>query len=207
MAKETKAQRETVERVMCEWKEGKLETSRGTPVKSQRQAVAIALHEADASRDETPAKNHKNLAVTKARERKSEETRASLYEGGDKNVHTPSGVRLSARFVQWARGHGERPAMAEVAPEQRILRITASADASQVSVSVIDNGHGIAPDVAERLFSPFFSTKAEGMGMGLSICRTAIEFHGGTLTHAPNPGGGTVFTFSLPRQDAVAELQ
>lgn len=95
-------------------------------------------------------------------------------------------------------------AMAEVAPEQRVLRITASADAAQVSVSVIDKGHGIAPDVAERLFSPFFSTKAEGMGMGLSICRTAIEFHGGTLTHAPNPGGGTVFTFSLPRPSAAA---
>ncbi|MEN3274689.1 MAG: two-component system, LuxR family, sensor histidine kinase DctS [Massilia sp.] len=98
-------------------------------------------------------------------------------------------------------------AMAEAPPEHRVLRITASADPSQVSVSVIDHGHGIAPDVAERLFSPFFSTKAEGMGMGLSICRTAIEFHGGTLTHTPNPGGGTIFTFSLPRQDAAAELK
>ncbi|MCC2960859.1 PAS domain S-box protein [Massilia sp. IC2-278] len=95
-------------------------------------------------------------------------------------------------------------AMAEVPPERRVLRIAADADAAQVSVSVIDNGHGIPPDVAERLFSPFFSTKAEGMGMGLSICRTAIEFHGGTLTHAPNPGGGTVFTFSLPRRDVAA---
>jgi two-component system sensor histidine kinase DctS len=90
-------------------------------------------------------------------------------------------------------------AMAGIAPEQRILHINAAADARQVSVSVTDHGHGIAPDVAARLFSPFFSTKAEGMGMGLSICRTAIEFHGGTLTHAPNEGGGTVFTFSLPR--------
>jgi two-component system sensor histidine kinase DctS len=93
-------------------------------------------------------------------------------------------------------------AMQAVDPERRVLRIAAGvtpgADAQrQVAVSVIDNGHGIAPDVAERLFSPFFSTKAEGMGMGLSICRTAIEFHGGTLTHAANPGGGTVFTFTL----------
>ena len=95
-------------------------------------------------------------------------------------------------------------AMAGVPPARRILRIAAAADAAQVSVSVIDHGHGIAPDVAERLFSPFFSTKAEGMGMGLSICRTAIEFHGGTLTHAPNPAGGTIFTFSLPRRDAAA---
>jgi two-component system sensor histidine kinase DctS len=87
-----------------------------------------------------------------------------------------------------------------VAPERRVLRIEARAAAGQVAMSVIDNGHGIAPEVAERLFSPFFSTKAEGMGMGLSICRTAIEFHGGTLTHADNPGGGTVFTFTLPQQ-------
>jgi two-component system sensor histidine kinase DctS len=90
--------------------------------------------------------------------------------------------------------------MQDLAPERRVLRIEASARDGQVSVAVIDNGHGIPPEVAERLFSPFFSTKAEGMGMGLSICRTAIEFHGGTLTHAPNPGGGTVFTFTLPQK-------
>jgi two-component system, LuxR family, sensor histidine kinase DctS len=87
-------------------------------------------------------------------------------------------------------------------PERRVLRIEARAHDGQVSVSVIDSGHGIAPEVAERLFSPFFSTKAEGMGMGLSICRTAIEFHGGTLTHAANPDGGTVFTFTLPKAQA-----
>ena len=89
-------------------------------------------------------------------------------------------------------------AMQDVAPERRLLRIAAFHVAGQVTVAVIDHGHGIAPEVAERLFSPFFSTKAEGMGMGLSICRTAIEFHGGTLTHAANPGGGTIFQFALP---------
>jgi two-component system sensor histidine kinase DctS len=88
-------------------------------------------------------------------------------------------------------------AMQDIDPERRVLRIAAARSEDGVSVSVIDNGHGIPPEVAERLFSPFFSTKAEGMGMGLSICRTAIEFHGGTLTHADNPGGGTVFTFTL----------
>jgi two-component system, LuxR family, sensor histidine kinase DctS len=94
-------------------------------------------------------------------------------------------------------------AMQAIDPERRILRIAAAGSQGQVAVSVIDNGHGIPPEVAERLFSPFFSTKAEGMGMGLSICRTAIEFHGGTLTHAANPGGGTIFTFTL--QEAQAE--
>ncbi|MFM9434890.1 two-component system, LuxR family, sensor histidine kinase DctS [Janthinobacterium sp. CG_23.3] len=91
-------------------------------------------------------------------------------------------------------------AMQHVAPERRVMRIEARYDAAlaQVALAVIDQGHGIAADVAERLFSPFFSTKAEGMGMGLNICRTAIEFHGGTLSHAANPDGGTIFTFALP---------
>ena len=88
--------------------------------------------------------------------------------------------------------------MQNVAPERRILRIEARLVHDHVWVEVIDHGHGISSEVAERLFSPFYSTKAEGMGMGLSICRTAIEFHGGTLTHRANPEGGTVFSFSLP---------
>jgi hypothetical protein len=79
MARESRAQRETVERVMREWKTGDLESSRGTPVKSQRQAVAIALHEAGESRHETPAKNRRNLKRTKAREAKAGETHAELY--------------------------------------------------------------------------------------------------------------------------------
>jgi len=91
-------------------------------------------------------------------------------------------------------------AMANVPAGRRVLRIEALYDsaAGQVAVSVIDRGHGIPQEVAERLFSPFFSTKAEGMGMGLNICRTAIEFHGGTLTHRDNPPHGTIFTFTLP---------
>ena len=96
-------------------------------------------------------------------------------------------------------------AMAAVPSARRILRVTAELTrnddgAESVTVSVIDQGHGIAEEVAARLFSPFFSTKAEGMGMGLNICRTTIEFHGGTLTYTDNPAGGTIFRFSLPAQ-------
>lgn len=98
-------------------------------------------------------------------------------------------------------------AMQDAAPERRILRISAALEEESPSpnivVSVTDYGHGISVDVAKRLFSPFFSTKAEGMGMGLNICRTAIEFHGGTLTHRDNPQGGTIFRFSLPVGEAV----
>ncbi len=93
-------------------------------------------------------------------------------------------------------------AMQDIAPCRRLLRIAATCEQGQVCVAVIDQGHGIAPEVAERLFSPFFSTKAEGMGMGLSVCRSAVEFHGGSLKHAANPDGGTIFSFSLPAQAA-----
>ncbi|GAC1409222.1 MAG: PAS domain S-box protein [Burkholderiaceae bacterium] len=93
-------------------------------------------------------------------------------------------------------------AMETITPSQRVLRIHATLDAADaapsVRICVMDRGHGIAPEVAGRLFSPFFSTKAEGMGMGLNICRTTIEFHGGQLHYRANAGGGTVFEFGLP---------
>ncbi|MES2742360.1 MAG: ATP-binding protein [Pseudomonadota bacterium] len=90
-------------------------------------------------------------------------------------------------------------AMQDVAPERRVMCVRASvADSAHVTVAVADLGHGIDAQEAARLFSPFYSTKAEGMGMGLNICRTAIEFHGGQLRHHPNRPHGTVFTFTLP---------
>ncbi|MFX7858421.1 ATP-binding protein, partial [Acinetobacter baumannii] len=58
---------------------------------------------------------------------------------------------------------------------------------------VADTGPGISPDVADRLFQPFITTKENGMGVGLSICRTIVESHGGRIVALPNAGGGTVF--------------
>lgn len=86
---------------------------------------------------------------------------------------------------------------------EREIQIGAFRYGSALEVEITDNGPGIPEEVAARLFSPFFSTKAEGMGMGLNICRTIIEFHGGQLNFRPNPKGGTIFSFTLP---AVSEL-
>ena len=61
-----------------------------------------------------------------------------------------------------------------------------------------DCGVGIAPEVAQQLFTPFFTTRAEGMGLGLSMCRTVVEQHGGVLAYEPHAPRGTVFTFTLP---------
>jgi two-component system sensor histidine kinase DctS len=73
------------------------------------------------------------------------------------------------------------------------------------TIEVMDQGTGIAPEVANRLFDPFTSTKAEGMGMGLNICRSIIELHRGQLTHQPRPGGGTIFTITLPAVSGTLE--
>jgi two-component system, LuxR family, sensor kinase FixL len=83
--------------------------------------------------------------------------------------------------------------------EKRELVIsTAPAPGHSVAINVADTGSGIAPEIGAQLFQPFVTTKRQGMGIGLSISRTIIEAHGGTIATRPNPGGGTVFSFTLP---------
>jgi two-component system sensor kinase FixL len=74
----------------------------------------------------------------------------------------------------------------------------APADREMIEVRVIDTGSGISGDVAVQLFQPFFTTKAHGLGVGLSICKTIIDAHGGKIGTSANPGGGTIFYFTLP---------
>ena len=73
-----------------------------------------------------------------------------------------------------------------------------------VEFSVADRGPGIPPEVAQQLFTPFYTTKAEGMGLGLSLCRTVVEQHGGFLGFEPSPPQGTIFRFTLPVESGVA---
>lgn len=100
-------------------------------------------------------------------------------------------------------------AMAEApatAASRRELTVTAEVTGEEVEVAVADTGPGLPAGVAGRLFEPFVTTRRDGMGIGLSICRTIIEAHGGRLWAMPNPGGGgTVFRFSLPAHQAPRE--
>ncbi|NLY34898.1 MAG: PAS domain S-box protein [Alcaligenaceae bacterium] len=80
--------------------------------------------------------------------------------------------------------------------EADTLYVNAYLHDKQIEVRVVDRGHGLKEP--ERLFEPFFSTKSEGLGMGLNICRTIIESHHGRLWAEANPGGGTIFRFLLP---------
>lgn len=74
-------------------------------------------------------------------------------------------------------------------------------DENFVKVSVIDRGHGLADDAEEKLFTPFYTTKADGMGIGLTVCHSIIQSHGGRLTFQRHPEGGTIFEFTMPIAD------
>jgi len=90
-------------------------------------------------------------------------------------------------------------AVRELPPERRAVRVaTALEPDGGVRFEVEDRGPGVAPEVQARLFEPFVSDKTEGLGLGLSICRSVVESHGGRITHAPLPSGGARFSFTLP---------
>jgi PAS domain S-box-containing protein len=80
--------------------------------------------------------------------------------------------------------------------EHRVLHVVVTEQGPLVEIAVIDRGYGLRDP--ERLFEPFYSTKSEGLGMGLNICRTIIESHHGRLWATTNPDGGTIFRFTLP---------
>jgi signal transduction histidine kinase len=90
-------------------------------------------------------------------------------------------------------------AMSTVMEYPKTLSISSqTSDPSGVLVAVEDNGTGLDPATAGRIFEPFFTTKQDGMGMGLSICRSIIETHGGRLWASPRIPCGTVFRFTVP---------
>lgn len=96
-------------------------------------------------------------------------------------------------------------AMSETERDQRTLKISTSRKPDDyILVAVSDTGKGIPVESADRVFEAFFSSKSEGMGMGLAISRTIIESHEGRLWMTPNPDRGVTFQFTLPVQKDVS---
>jgi len=99
-------------------------------------------------------------------------------------------------------------AMSEVGEGSRALRIsTSKAETDGVLVAVHDTGPGLSPANAERIFEAFYTTKSSGLGMGLSICRSIVEAHGGRLWATPNEPRGAVFCMMLPIGQNLIEKQ
>ena len=95
-------------------------------------------------------------------------------------------------------------AMATLA--RRELTVTATRIDEMIEIRVTDTGPGLPDVVRARLFQPFVTTKPEGMGVGLSVCRAIVEAHGGEMHGDAAPGGGTVFRFTVPRADEAAPV-
>jgi len=89
-------------------------------------------------------------------------------------------------------------AMADTPSERREIAISLTGADGYAALSIADRGCGIDARLADQMFDPLFSTKSEGMGMGLAICRSVVENHRGRLSFEANPGGGTVFRILLP---------
>jgi PAS domain S-box-containing protein len=87
---------------------------------------------------------------------------------------------------------------------RELLLVTEKAEPDGVLVGVRDSGPGVAPEILERVFDAFYTTKANGMGMGLSICRSIIEAHGGRLWSSGNSPSGAVFQFTVPTHADIA---
>ena len=95
--------------------------------------------------------------------------------------------------------------LAESTGTRELAIETQSLGDGAIQVSVADSGAGVAPEVRANLFQPFVTTKQKGMGLGLSICRTIVEAHGGKIWADERPGGGTIFRFTLRRPGEASE--
>jgi two-component system sensor histidine kinase FlrB len=79
------------------------------------------------------------------------------------------------------------------------IDVTLAGDSRAVAVTIADHGPGIPEDLRHRVFEPYFTTKADGTGLGLSLVRQTVEAHGGTITVGETPGGGAAFTLVFPQ--------
>ena len=120
-----------------------------------------------------------------------EQTGAPLQVHADRVLLEQVVINLGLNALQAMQTH-------QPPPEGHELRLRLAADHGHALVQVLDRGPGLPPGIAERLFEPFFTTRSDGLGLGLNICRSIIESMGGQLQARNREGGGAVFEIRLP---------
>jgi len=121
-----------------------------------------------------------------------------LVSAALEHQHLISGDRVQLEQLILNLVNNAIDAMRETPVEDRILRVTSFEREGSIVTRIEDRGCGIAPDALEKIFTPLFSTKSKGMGMGLAICRSVVEAHEGHLKAGPMPERGTYFEIVLP---------
>lgn len=114
----------------------------------------------------------------------------------DPRAKTVLGDRIQLQQVMINLIRNAHEAMAQ-SRRRELEVVTARLDDESIEIAVADRGSGLPDEIAQHLFEPFHTTKTNGMGLGLSICRSIVEAHGGTLRHEPNCGGGAIFRVTL----------
>lgn len=120
--------------------------------------------------------------------------RQPLHVNADRVLLEQVVLNLGLNALQAMQAMPQDPA--HTARHELLLRTTA--DAGQASLQVLDRGPGLSPDIAERLFEPFFTTRSDGLGLGLNICRSIVESMGGELLASNRERGGARFEIRLP---------
>ena len=129
--------------------------------------------------------------------------RLSLQLDPEARVAVINRVQVQQVLVNLVRNAVE--AMSE-SPRRELSITTRALGDGGIEVEIADTGPGLAPAVAAQLFKPFVTTKSHGMGVGLSICQSIVEAHGGWIGTEANPGGGTIFRFTLPDDAGTDEM-
>jgi C4-dicarboxylate-specific signal transduction histidine kinase len=165
----------------------------------ERHRTMLRGHHVDTKPIDLHAVIHESLAIV-AHDMRTRQIEATVNLSPSPCIVTGDGVLLQQVMVNLLVNAID--AMAEIPPTRRRITISTEVRAADVEVSVRDAGTGLPAQIDGALFAPFVTTKAHGLGIGLTITQTIVETHDGTISARNNPGGGATFTVTLGRGDA-----
>ncbi|TXR46989.1 sensor histidine kinase [Phyllobacterium endophyticum] len=183
----------------------KVQSSMESMIADAKRASEIIKNLRALSKKSSPVAGHVNLnevleETVALVHREIDINRVSLHFALATNLPQVTGDRVQLQQVILNLVLNAIQAMSQTTENIRELLIESIGDEQAAHVKIHDNGPGLTPETRKKLFSPFYTTKPEGMGMGLSICRSIVAAHGGSITADSQPGLGTTFEFTIPKE-------